>query len=125
MRTGAAAEHVGYFHEAAFYASDEEFLALVVPFFADGLAAGEPVVSAFAAPNQQLIRDAFAGTSGVRYIGGETQYLRPAGAIRCTGSPSTIEKLVRNASCRTRMRSSACLNAARLSSPRIRTPNRM
>jgi anti-sigma regulatory factor (Ser/Thr protein kinase) len=82
VRTGAAAGHVGYFHETAFYGSDKEFLALVVPFFADGLAAGDPVVSAFAAPNQQLIRDAFAGASGVRYIGGETQYLRPAGAIR-------------------------------------------
>lgn len=82
MRTGAAAGHAGYFHETAFYGSDEEFLALVVPFFAEGLTAGEPVVSAFAAPNQQLIRDAFAGSSGVRYIGGETQYLRPAGAIR-------------------------------------------
>jgi anti-sigma regulatory factor (Ser/Thr protein kinase) len=82
MRTGAAAGHAGYFHETAFYGSDEEFLALVVPFFAEGLAAGEPVVSAFAAANQQLVRDAFADTSGVRYVGGEWQYQRPAAAIR-------------------------------------------
>jgi anti-sigma regulatory factor (Ser/Thr protein kinase) len=82
MRTGAAAGHAGYFHETAFYGSDEQFLALVVPFFTEGLAAGEPVISAFAENNQQLVRDAFADTSGVRYIGGETQYLRPAGAIR-------------------------------------------
>lgn len=82
MRTGAAAGHRGYFHETAFYGSDEEFLALIVPFFAEGLEAGEPVVSAFAPANQQLVRDTFGDSSGVRYIGGEAQYLRPAGAIR-------------------------------------------
>jgi anti-sigma regulatory factor (Ser/Thr protein kinase) len=82
MRTGAAAGHAGYFHETAFYGSDEEFLAIVVPFFTEGLAAGEPVVCAFAAANQQLVRDAFPDTSEVRYVGGERQYQRPAGAIR-------------------------------------------
>lgn len=82
MRTGAATGYTGYFHETAFYGSDEEFLALIVPFFTDGLAAGEPVVSAFAPANQELVRDAFGDSSGIRYIGGEEQYLRPAGAIR-------------------------------------------
>lgn len=82
MRSGAAAGHRGYFHETAFYDSDDEFLALIVPFFTDGLAAGEPVVSAFAPANQQLVRDAFGPGTGICYLGGETQYLRPAGAIR-------------------------------------------
>ena len=44
MRSGAAAGHRGYFHEAAFYSSTEEFLAVVVPFLREGVAAGEPIV---------------------------------------------------------------------------------
>ncbi|BCJ47524.1 anti-sigma regulatory factor [Actinoplanes ianthinogenes] len=82
MRTGAATGHPGYFHETAFYGSDEEFLGVIVPFFTGGLEAGEPVVSAFAARNQQLVRDVLGEDSGIRYLGGEQQYLRPAAAIR-------------------------------------------
>jgi anti-sigma regulatory factor (Ser/Thr protein kinase) len=48
----------------------------------DGLAAGEPVVSAFAGHNQALIRDTFAGRSGIRFIDGDVHYTRPASAIR-------------------------------------------
>jgi hypothetical protein len=40
VRTGAAAGHRGYFHETAFYSSDEEFLAIVVPFL-EGSDAGD------------------------------------------------------------------------------------
>ncbi|AEV84412.1 transcriptional regulator [Actinoplanes sp. SE50] len=82
MRTGAAAGHRGYFHETAFYDSDEAFLSTIVPFFTAGLEAGEPVVAAFAATNQNLIHDVFGDDSGIRYLGGEAQYLRPASAIR-------------------------------------------
>ena len=38
MRTGAAAGHVGYFHEAVCYDSDEHLLGVVVPFLLDGVA---------------------------------------------------------------------------------------
>ncbi len=31
MTTGAAAGRRGYFHETAFYSSDEEFLTIVIP----------------------------------------------------------------------------------------------
>jgi anti-sigma regulatory factor (Ser/Thr protein kinase) len=82
MRSGAAADHEGYFHETAFYDSDQDFLDVVVPFFADGLHAGEPVVSAFAEHNQALIRDSFGAGSGIRFIDGDVQYARPASAIR-------------------------------------------
>jgi anti-sigma regulatory factor (Ser/Thr protein kinase) len=82
MRSGAAADRSGYFHETAFYDSDEEFLALIVPFFTDGLEAGEPVISAFAAANQSLVRDAFGTGSGIRFVDGDSQYARPAGTIR-------------------------------------------
>jgi anti-sigma regulatory factor (Ser/Thr protein kinase) len=81
-RSGAAAAHRGYFHEAAFYGSDEDFLDLVVPFFADGLAAGEPVVSAFTGHNQALVRDAFGAGGGIRFVDGDVQYANPASTIR-------------------------------------------
>ncbi len=82
MRSGAAAGHPGYFHETAFYDSDEQFLSVIVPFFADGLAAGEPVISAFAPGNQSLVRDAFGDGSGIRFLDGDVHYARPAAAIR-------------------------------------------
>ncbi|GIH02010.1 anti-sigma regulatory factor [Rhizocola hellebori] len=82
MRTGVAAGHRGFFHQSAFYGSDEEFLAVVTPFLADGLGAGEPTVVAFSPANEALIRAAFGNDSGLTYLEGEAQYQRPAGAIR-------------------------------------------
>lgn len=80
MRTGAAAGHHGYFHEAAFYDSDEELLRLLVPFYRDGLDANEPCLAAFAPHNQNLLREALGADSGIRFVDG--RYLRPASAIR-------------------------------------------
>jgi anti-sigma regulatory factor (Ser/Thr protein kinase) len=82
MRTGAAAAHRGFFHQTAFYGSDEEFLAVVKPFIADGLTAGEPTIAAFAPANEALIREAFGTDHALIYLEGEAQYQRPAGAIR-------------------------------------------
>jgi anti-sigma regulatory factor (Ser/Thr protein kinase) len=82
MRTGAAAGHAGYFHEAAFYNSDEEFLAVVVPFLEDGLKAGEPTVVVFDEPNEKLVRRAMGGGAGLSFRSGAEQYVRPASAIR-------------------------------------------
>lgn len=82
MRSGAPAGSAGIFHEAAFYGSDEEFLAVVLPFLRDGVAAGEPTVSLFGDRNQQLVRDALGTGSGVVFIDGGRHYLRPAVAIR-------------------------------------------
>jgi len=82
MRTGAATGHRGYFHEAGFYGSDDEFLALVVPFLEGGLAAGEPTLVAFGEPNEQLVREAMGEPDGLSYVSGSTQYARPAGAIK-------------------------------------------
>lgn len=82
MRTGPATGHDGIFHEAAFYASDEEFLAVVLPFLEGGVAAGEPTVSIFGDPRQRLIRSALGAGSGVTFIDGSHHYRRPAAAIR-------------------------------------------
>lgn len=82
MRTGAAAEHRGFFHETAFYASDEEFLSVVIPFLSGGVAAGEPTLAVFAESNERLVRDALGADSGVIFVRGDAQYRRPAGAIK-------------------------------------------
>ncbi|MBB5866751.1 anti-sigma regulatory factor (Ser/Thr protein kinase) [Allocatelliglobosispora scoriae] len=82
MRSGAAAGHAGILHETAFYASDEEFLAVVLPFLREGVEAGEPTVSLFGERNQQLIRSALGPGSGVTLIDGGPHYLRPAVAIK-------------------------------------------
>lgn len=81
MRSGAAAGHTGFFHQAAFYGSDEEFVALVRPFVQDGLDAGEPVVAAFSPANQALLRRALPDTAKVLLIDGDLHYARPASAI--------------------------------------------
>lgn len=82
MRTGAAAGHIGFFHEAAFYDSDDELLSLVVPFVEGGRAAGEPTLVTLADRNAALVRGALSGTAGVEFIAGGRQYDRPAACIR-------------------------------------------
>jgi anti-sigma regulatory factor (Ser/Thr protein kinase) len=82
MRTGAAQGHTGYFHETAFYASDDDLLEVVVPFLEGGAAAGEPTLVAFAEANERLVRSALADTSGVTFLPGGSQYSRPAAAIK-------------------------------------------
>jgi anti-sigma regulatory factor (Ser/Thr protein kinase) len=81
MRSGAAAGHVGYFHEAAFYADDDEFVEIVAPFLEEGLAAGEPAVVACAPHNTALLRDA-VGDRGVRFLPGTDHYSRPGPTMR-------------------------------------------
>jgi anti-sigma regulatory factor (Ser/Thr protein kinase) len=82
VRSGPAAGHDGLFHEAGFYGSDEEFLAVVLPFLHDGVAAGEPTVSLFAEHNQELVRAAVGPRSGVVFIDGGRHYSRPAAVFR-------------------------------------------
>ncbi|MGC4807519.1 anti-sigma factor RsbA family regulatory protein [Micromonospora sp. DT233] len=82
MRTGAAAGHCGYFHEAACYGSDEELLAITMPFLLGGVAAGEPTVVSFGERNTALLRRALPADSGVTFLAGGNVYARPAGAIR-------------------------------------------
>ncbi|WP_027344889.1 sensor histidine kinase [Hamadaea tsunoensis] len=82
MRTGAAAGHTGYFHEAALYASDRELVDIAVPFLRDGVAAGEPVLVAFGEEHAALIRRATGGDPGITYLPGGDMYARPPGAIQ-------------------------------------------
>jgi anti-sigma regulatory factor (Ser/Thr protein kinase) len=81
MRTGAARGHVGHFHEAGFYGSDAEFRALTVPFVEEGIAAGEPVIIGYDERKSDLLRSWLTDPSPVEFIGDESLYATPAGAI--------------------------------------------
>jgi anti-sigma regulatory factor (Ser/Thr protein kinase) len=82
VRTGAAASHVGYFHEAVCYDSDDDLLAVVLPFLLAGVEAGEPTLVSFGERNAALVRSALPADSGVRFLDGDDVYARPAAAIR-------------------------------------------
>jgi anti-sigma regulatory factor (Ser/Thr protein kinase) len=83
VRSGAAAGHTGYYHQTAFYGSDEEFLAIVLPFVRGGAEAGEPTLVTLGERNAALVRSALPrGAAGVTYLPGADQYARPASAIR-------------------------------------------
>ncbi|MDG4826253.1 sensor histidine kinase [Asanoa sp. WMMD1127] len=83
-RTGAAADHVGYFHEAVYYQADEELLAIVLPFLVGGVDEKEPTVVAFGPEKADLVRRALppSAASGVTFLTGGSMYARPAAAIR-------------------------------------------
>jgi anti-sigma regulatory factor (Ser/Thr protein kinase) len=68
-------------HEAGFYSSDAEFLALIVPFVADGIAAGEPVMVGFDDRKCELLRARLSRPDLVRFVAGADLYAKPAGAI--------------------------------------------
>lgn len=82
MRTGAACGHRGYYHETAFYRSDDELRAIVVPFALDGLAAGEPTVLAFGPHNTDVVGRALGDRPGLTVLIADLQYARPAVTIR-------------------------------------------
>ncbi|HUQ56112.1 anti-sigma factor RsbA family regulatory protein [Lentzea sp.] len=69
----------GFFHETAFYGSDDDFLALVVPFLEGGLRAGEAVLVACTERNTGLLRGALG--EDVMYLPGADQYARPSDSI--------------------------------------------
>jgi anti-sigma regulatory factor (Ser/Thr protein kinase) len=84
VRTGAAAGHAGYFHEAVYYASDEELLAVVVPFLRGGVAEDEPTIVALGEQHAALVRTALPARDAAKVVfhpGGD-MYARPASAIR-------------------------------------------
>lgn len=82
VRTGAAAGHRGHFHEAVWYSTDDELLAVVVPFLLGGAEAGEPTVVALGTRAAGLVRDALPAGAAVDYLAGDDMYVRPASAIR-------------------------------------------
>ncbi|SDP98002.1 sensor histidine kinase [Lentzea jiangxiensis] len=53
-----------FIHPAVFYATDREYLASLVPFITDGLAAGQPVAVAVPGPRLDLLRTALGDQAG-------------------------------------------------------------
>jgi anti-sigma regulatory factor (Ser/Thr protein kinase) len=82
MSAGAAAGQAELIHDAGYYGSDEEFLALVVPFLTDGLNDGEPTFAVFTEQKTALLRDALPDPSAVTFFDGEEQYNRPATTLQ-------------------------------------------
>ncbi|WBB65237.1 anti-sigma factor RsbA family regulatory protein [Micromonospora sp. WMMD812] len=82
MRTGAAAGHHGYYHEAVCYDSDDELLAVVLPFLRGGIEAGEPTFVALGERTGGLVRAVLPAGSGVEFLPGGDVYARPTAAIR-------------------------------------------
>lgn len=80
MRTGAAANHHGYLHEAVFYGSEGELLDVAVPFLRGGIAAGEPVLVGFGVQHTGLVLAALPDAP-VRFLAGGSMYARPASAV--------------------------------------------
>jgi anti-sigma regulatory factor (Ser/Thr protein kinase) len=68
-------------HEAGFYSSDAEFLALIVPFVTGGMAAGEPVIIGYDDRKCDLLRAALYRPDMVRFVADTRLYATPAGAI--------------------------------------------
>jgi hypothetical protein len=81
-RTGAAAGHRGFFHEAAFHSTPAELLAIVLPFLLGGVAAGEPTVVVAGDAQAALIADALPADTKVDFVPAGTLYTRPAVAVR-------------------------------------------
>lgn len=71
----------GFYHETAFYGSDDDFLTIAVPFVEGGLRDGQPTLIACAEKNSTLLREALGGDSAVVYLPRGDQYARPADAI--------------------------------------------
>ena len=81
MRTGAAHGCIGHVHEAGFYSSDAEFLALIVPFVTGGIAAGEPVIIGYDDRKCDLLRAELPLPDMVSFVADTRLYATPAGAI--------------------------------------------
>ncbi|GAB7038864.1 MULTISPECIES: sensor histidine kinase [Catenuloplanes] len=81
-RTGAAAGHRGFFHEAAFHSTPAELLAIVLPFLLAGVAADEPTVVVLGDEQAALVRDALPSDAKVDFVPADTLYTRPASSIR-------------------------------------------
>jgi AcrR family transcriptional regulator len=77
----ATAENV-LSHEALVYSSGEEFLARVLPFLQEGLAAGQPAIAALSPEKFAPVREAL-GHEGKRvsFVDASTHYRRPSNAL--------------------------------------------
>ena len=72
----------GFLHKAAFFASEDEFLSVVVPFLEHGCESGERGLVAVSDQRALLLRSALSSPETVVFLPGDTAYRRPASTIR-------------------------------------------
>lgn len=69
-------------HDGGFYASDEEFRALITPFVEQGVAAGQPVILGYDDRKSDLLRSCLPDTPTVTFVTGSSSlYGAPTKAI--------------------------------------------
>jgi AcrR family transcriptional regulator len=69
-------------HEGLVYSSDEEFLGRLIPFLADGLAAGDPTMVVLASGKSAMLREALGQhAERVSFSDAHAMYRRPAAAF--------------------------------------------
>jgi anti-sigma regulatory factor (Ser/Thr protein kinase) len=76
------AERSPFRHAAAIYASDDEFLAEVLPFVEEGLAAGDPVIVTLNTAQQDLLASVIGNPEGVSVLAAGEHYAHPLSALR-------------------------------------------
>lgn len=79
MRLERPAGTTGYLHEAAFFGSDDDLLALAVPFIEDGIDHDEPVVVTLTQRNTELVQSRLGNGSSVTYL--PAHYEQPSRSI--------------------------------------------
>lgn len=72
----------GYDHAAIRYRSDEELVAVAVPFLTAGLDAGEPAIVSLEPDRAELLRAALPPSAATRFLPTGGPYTRPAAAIK-------------------------------------------
>jgi anti-sigma regulatory factor (Ser/Thr protein kinase) len=78
MTTGTTGGHV---HQGALYATDEEFLAVVVPFLQQGRDAGQPTMTYLDARTTDMLRASMDDTAGISWLDGRGRRANPAEII--------------------------------------------
>jgi hypothetical protein len=73
---------VGHIHQAVLYESDDEFVAIVVPFLEQGRDGDEPTLVVLNREAAQLVRAALGHTTGITFLGASDRPGNPASAIR-------------------------------------------
>ncbi|MCE6995536.1 sensor histidine kinase [Saccharothrix sp. S26] len=82
MRTDTDTGRRGYDHAAAYYTSDEDLMAVALPFLLGGLEAGEPTVVSLAPERSELVRRALPRSAEAVFTVTDDLYARPAAAIK-------------------------------------------
>jgi anti-sigma regulatory factor (Ser/Thr protein kinase) len=74
--------HRGHFHEASFYDSTDDFLAVAVRFLEQGVEAGEPTLVTLGGATAEIVRRAMPRTAGIAFLDDRDRRSKPARIIQ-------------------------------------------